>query len=77
VQVVYIFVTLSRVQCAASFHGFVNPANGENDGGTKMSDFNSYCYIKHLRIGGSIFYDGKFLLYLFYLSIRRIIFIID
>jgi hypothetical protein len=32
VQVVYIFVTLSRVQCAASFHGFVNPANGENDG---------------------------------------------
>jgi hypothetical protein len=36
-----------------------------------------YYYIKHLRIGGSIFCHGNFLLYLFYLSIRRIIFIFD
>jgi hypothetical protein len=35
-----------------------------------------YYYIKHLRIEGSIFYHGKFLLYLFYPSIRRIIFIV-
>jgi hypothetical protein len=34
-----------------------------------------YYYIKHLRIEGSIFCHGNFLLYLFYLSIRRLIFI--
>jgi hypothetical protein len=32
-------------------------------------------YIKHLRIGGFIFCHGNFLLYPFYPSIRRIIFI--
>jgi hypothetical protein len=37
---------------------------------------NLYYYIKHLRIGGSIFCHGKFLLYPFYPSIRRIIFIV-
>jgi hypothetical protein len=36
-----------------------------------------YYYIKHLRIGGSIFCHCKFLLYPFYPSIRRIIFIVD
>jgi hAT family C-terminal dimerisation region len=36
---------------------------------------NLYYYIKHLRIGGSIFCHGNFLLYPFYPSIRRIIFI--
>ena len=35
-----------------------------------------YYYIKHLRIGGSIFCHCKFLLYPFYPSIRRIIFIV-
>jgi hypothetical protein len=34
-------------------------------------------YIKHLRIGGSIFCHDNFLLYPFYPSIRRIIFIFD
>jgi hypothetical protein len=34
-----------------------------------------YYYIKHLRIGGSIFCHGNFLLYPFYPSIRRLIFI--
>jgi hypothetical protein len=34
-----------------------------------------YYYIKHLRIGGSIFCHGNFLLYPFYPSIRRQIFI--
>jgi hypothetical protein len=34
-----------------------------------------YYYINHLRIGGSIFYHGNFLLYSFYPSIRRILFI--
>jgi hypothetical protein len=36
---------------------------------------NLYYYIKHLRIGGSIFCHDNFLLYSFYPSIRRIIFI--
>jgi hypothetical protein len=36
---------------------------------------NLYYYIKHLRIGEFIFYHGNFLLYPFYLSIRRLIFI--
>jgi hypothetical protein len=38
---------------------------------------NLYYYIKHLRIERSIFCHGNFLLYTFYLSIRRIIFIFD
>jgi hypothetical protein len=37
---------------------------------------NLYYYIKHLRIGESIFCHGNFLLYPFYPSIRRIIFIV-
>jgi hypothetical protein len=36
-----------------------------------------YYYIKQLRIGGSIFSHGIFLLYPFYPSIRQIISIFD
>ena len=42
----------------------------------RIQNKNLYYYIKHLRIGGSIFCHGKFLLYPFYPSIRRIIFIV-
>jgi hypothetical protein len=42
----------------------------------KKGEINLYYYIKHLRIGGFIFCHCKFLLYPFYPSIRRIIFII-
>jgi hypothetical protein len=38
-----------------------------------VPSFYLYYYIKQLRIGGSIFYHGIFLLYSFYPSIRRII----
>jgi hypothetical protein len=49
---------------------------GTNNDDADNNNSNLYYYIKHLRIGGFIFCHSNFLLYPFYLSIRRIIFIV-
>ena len=54
----------------------INRINRSFIGFIRLNQNYLYYYIKHLRIGGSIFCHCKFLLYPFYPSIRRIIFIV-